>query len=988
MSKVVEEISKFVAYANSLDGDEKGEAQVFCDRLFQAFGHAGYKEAGAALEYRIKKASSRGTSFADLVWKPRLLLEMKKAGEPLHLHFRQAFEYWINAVPNRPRYVVLCNFREFWIYDFDRQLDEPVDAVDLKDLPRRYTALNFLFPDDRKPQFNNDREEVSRRAADKMAELFKRLTHRPSKPVPRDQAQRFVLQTVVSMFSEDIDLLPAGTVKGIADDCAHKKQSSYDLFGGLFRQMNDPTPATGGRYNGVRYFNGGLFAKIEPVELTSAELELLGCDDPHDPGAALHDWSKVNPAIFGTLFQQSMDAAARHAYGAHFTSEADIQRIVGPTIVKPCRERIDAATTMRQLTALRRELMRFRILDPACGSGNFLYVSFRELARLDIRILSRLKQIVSPKEFANQSKLLLAVSPLQFYGIELDSFGAELAKVTLMIAKKLALDEAIQSLTDGAGEYTKGTGELALHSEDALPLDNLDGNIKSADALFTPWPEADAIVGNPPYQSKNKAQQELDLGYLHRLRARHPEIDGRADYCVYWFRLAHDHLKPGQRAGLVGTNTVRQNYSREGGLDYITQNGGTITEAVSSMIWPGEAVVHVSIVNWVKGEQDGKKRLYIQEGNDKQTGWRHADFDQIGSSLSFTTDVTSAQTIEANASGGCYQGQTHGHEGFLMEIGAAREAMRRDPKAGQVLFPFLIADDLIGEVTAQPTRYVIDFQGLDITEAQRHRDLFNRVKRLVLPDREKAADKEKKRNKAALDENPRAKVNKHHDNFLKRWWIMSYAREDLISAIKKLDRYIVCGRVTKRPIFEFVSNKIRPNDALQVFAYDDDYSFGILQSDIHWLWFIERCSTLKSDYRYTSNTVFDTFPWPQAPSLKVVHKIADAAADLRKLRKALCVKNEQSFRELYRTMELPGVHPLKTAHAKLDAAVREAYGMGKREHPLAHLLRLNAELVNAESAGKFVQGPGLPKAVKNRSIFVTADCVLPARLLGVRATTS
>lgn len=117
MSKIVDDLNDFVAYASTLDGDEKGEAQVFCDRLFRAFGHEGYKEAGAILEYRIKKTSGKGTSFADLIWKPRLLVEMKKSGEKLQLHVRQAFDYWVNAVPNRPRYVVLCNFNEFWIYD-------------------------------------------------------------------------------------------------------------------------------------------------------------------------------------------------------------------------------------------------------------------------------------------------------------------------------------------------------------------------------------------------------------------------------------------------------------------------------------------------------------------------------------------------------------------------------------------------------------------------------------------------------------------------------------------------------------------------------------------------------------------------------------------------------------------------------------------------------------------------------------------------------
>ena len=206
MSIVVDQIKSFIDYAKLLSGDEKGEAQVFCDRLFQGFGHDGYKEAGATLEYRIKKKSTKGTSFADLVWKPRLLIEMKKRGEKLYLHHRQAFDYWIHAVPNRPRYVILCNFDEFWIYDFDKQIDQPVDVLTIEDLPKRYTALNFLFPENPKPIFGNDREAVSRNAADQVAQFFNSLI---SRGIPREQAQRFTLQIVVAMFAEDIDLMPA-----------------------------------------------------------------------------------------------------------------------------------------------------------------------------------------------------------------------------------------------------------------------------------------------------------------------------------------------------------------------------------------------------------------------------------------------------------------------------------------------------------------------------------------------------------------------------------------------------------------------------------------------------------------------------------------------------------------------------------------------------------------------------------------------------------
>ena len=966
MSAVVDNINEFVKYARTLKGDEKGEAQVFCDRLFKAFGHSGYKEAGATLEFRIKKESGRGTQFADLVWKPRLLLEMKKGGEKLHLHYRQAFDYWINAVPNRPRHVILSNFQEFWIYDFDKQLDEPVDSLGLDDLPKRYTALNFLFPDNREPIFGNDREAVSRRAADQMAELFKRLHRRTGEPIARAQAQRFVLQAVVAMFAEDIDLLPSGTVQSIVNDCLDHDQSPFDLFGGLFRQMNSLTPATAGRFKNIRYFNGGLFSTIEPIELMRDELDLLGGRD----GAASKDWSKVNPAIFGTLFQHSMDAKDRHALGAHFTSEADIQRIVGPSIVRPWRQRIDAAKSGTDLLALRRELAEFRVLDPACGSGNFLYVAFRELARLDLRIMTRLKEALSSREFQRRAPTLSIVTPRQFYGIELDPFGVELAKVTLMLAKKLALDDAAETL-----DVTQE--QMALGGSDALPLDNLDDNIRCQDALFVDWPESEVIVGNPPYQSKNKMVPEFGSAYVNKLRNAYPEMPGRADYCVYWFRRAHDHLKSGQRAGLVGTNTVRQNYSREGGLDYIVANGGTITEAVSNMIWPGEAVVHVSIVNWIKGRQHGKSRLYTQEGNDISTGWRHQDLEEIGPALSFDLDVTQATTIDANAEQACYQGQTHGHEGFLIERSNAQMLLKSDPTLKDVLFPFIIADDLIGEKNAKPSRYVIDFGNRSLLEAKHYKKLFDQVQRQVLPTRQQAAAKEAQKNSEARTANPNAKLAKDHAGALETWWQLFRARAAMLSAVTALPRYIVCGRVTKRPIFEFLSPDIHPNDALQVFAFADDYSFGVLQSELHWIWFINRCSTLKSDFRYTSNTVFDTFPWPQNPSVKAVRCVADAAVALRQLRNKLRVQHNLSFRELYRSLELPGQHPLKDAHTALDEAVAAAYGMPMSADPLAFLLALNVTVVKEEVAGNSIEGPGLPSNIADPQPFISKDCIAP-----------
>ncbi len=915
----VEGLRRFVDYARGLEGDEKGEAQVFCDRLFRAFGHEGYKEAGATLEYRVRK-KGRGTKFADLLWRPRLLMEMKKRGEKLERHYSQAFDYWLQLVPQRPRYVVLCNFDEFWVYDFDTQLEEPVDRISLQDLPERHTALNFMFPDDREPQFGNNRVAVTRAAADKVAGVFNSAIARGE---DRNVAQRFVLQCVVALFSEDFGLLPSGLFTRLVGEC-RKGASTYDLIGGLFRQMGSPKPARGGRFKNVEYFNGGIFEDVEPLELNPDEVDLLA-------EAASENWGKVQPQIFGTLFQSSMDEAERHAYGAHFTSEADIQKIVRPTIVRPWEARLENATTLTDLRALREELLDFKVLDPACGAGDFLYVAYRELKRIEMDLLTKIHANFGRRaqaEFGTTSRL----STRQFYGIDKNPFGVELAKITLVLAKELALAETRETID---------TAELDLpldFIDTALPLDNLDANIVCDDALFCDWPEVDAIVGNPPYQSKNKMQQEYGSDYVARVREHYPDVPGRADYCVYWFRRAHDELHQGDRAGLVGTNTIRQNYSREGSLDHIVHNEGTITEAVSTQVWSGEAVVHVSIVNWVKGEVPGKKRLYRQLGDRRDSDFEVVELDRIGPALSGRYDVTSAKRLRVNMnSGACYQGQTHGHEGFLLTPEEARE-MIRDPQAEPFIHPYMIADDMLGTRPPAPQRYVIDLNRCsDIFSAMRSGKAFERLRSRVLPAMEDKADDEHR--KTGKSTGPR-------QNHFRRWWRFWRGRGEMLDKITRVPRYAVCAQVTKRPIFEFVDPAIRPNAALIVFPLPDDYSFGVLQSGIHWLWFVERCSTLKGDFRYTSDTVFDAFPWPQSPTLAQVEAVAEAAVLLRALRREVMDANCWNFRELYRTLDLPGANPLKAAHDALDSAVRTAYGMGSKEDPLTFLLALNGDLAD------------------------------------------
>jgi len=949
-------LNEFVRFAQALRGDEKSEAQSFLDHFFRALGHAGVIEAGATFEFRVAKkpgspqlelikgSSARakgGKKFADLLWPDRVLIEMKSRGEKLEKYYDQAFDYWSHIVPHRPPFVILCNFDEFWIYDFNTQLFDPVDRVPLSELAENIASFNFLLPIWKKPIFSNNRVEVTRKAADQMATVFREIVERGE---DRQRAQRFILQLLVSMVAEDIGLLPREIVTEVLYECAEKGASSYDLIGSLFRQMATSEKARGGRFENVDYFNGGLFEIVDPIELKRPESYRL-----HE-AARYNDWSKVRPEIFGTLFQDSMDKKERHAYGGHFTSEFDIRKVVGPTIVRPWRERIDAAgKNVGELRKALADLRKFRVLDPACGSGNFLFIAYREMKRLERDILLRLREV------SKREPLESAISLHQFFGIDIIPFAVELAKVTLMLAKELEVIEA-QKLAE--------TDQLLIE-EKPLPLDNLDKNIICADALFTEWPKADAIIGNPPYLDARKINLEHGADYVKRLRKTFPGIPGRADFVTYFFRRAHDQLAPGARAGLVGTNTIRQNYSRQGGLDYIVSNDGTITDAVSTEVWSGEAAVHVSIVNWIKGEEAGIKRLSIQRGDHVDSPWESYELPQINSALSPTLDVASAQTLNASSrSSACFEGQQPGHNGFRIDASEAKTL--RNAGADAVVFPYLNGDELLSGTYETEMRYVIDFGERDIFAAQQFASALDVVRERVLADWEKNARTEKEKT---------GKETGEHQNRLRTWWQLKRRRGAMLTALEKIPRYIACSRVTKRPIFEFIASSIHPDSSLTVFPLADDYSFGVLQSAIHFAWFKARCSTFEERFRYTSDTVFDAFPWPQAPTRAQIKAVAEAAAAVRGLRRETMRKLNYSLRDLYRTLEQPGDNPLRDAHARLDAAVRAAYGMAEDVDPLAFLLELNLACAAKETAGEKITPPGLPLPAEEHASVITDDCI-------------
>ncbi|MDE2951271.1 MAG: N-6 DNA methylase [Chloroflexota bacterium] len=959
---IEQSLREFVAWwRQHIRGDEKGEAQIFLDHLMRAFGHAGALEAGRYEERVRRRRNGKTTvSFADYLIPRRALIEMKKRGEDLRRHYVQIEEYWKSLESRvRPRYAILCNFDEIWIFDFQIQFYDPVDIVRIEELTsERRAALTFLEPaPHRIPVFKNNRVEVTKDAAFQLAELFRSLEEVVD--IDRTIALRFTLQCMVALFAEDVGLLPQATLLNILEDSRQRKNAtdnSHDLMALLFTMMNYPKHSRrAGRFGQVDYFNGGIFQEVHPVFLSGPQLHRL-------ESACHEDWSKIRPSIFGSIFEYSMGKKERHREGAHYTSELDIKRIVDPVIAEPWRDDIDSVNALDDALNLHDNLCDYVVLDPACGSGNFLFVAYREMKALEVDLRDRIVELGG-----DATQLTRRVTADQFYGYDINEFAVELAKVSLMIAKKLAVDEFE---TD----------------EDPLPLDNLDANIKVEDALFNEWVDFDACIGNPPYLSFSDRRREHGIAYTNAVQNTFSEVHGKADYCVYWFRKAHDRMNFGARAGLVGTNSITKTNSREASLDYIVSNDGVIYDAIQSMPWSGEANVDVSIVNWTKTVPPfSPKRLHIYRGKNEagDSAFEQLDLPSINSSLSELTDISSAKILNANRNPKrVFQGQTTGrNEGFVLSAEVARAFMADNPRNMEVIFPYLRGNDMLANRFGRPHKYVIDFRSMELLEARSYSKVFKHIEEIVLPFRRDKAAEEQALNEAALVKDPSARTNWNYRAVLSQWWLHHSRRVGLREAIdnKALGRYIITARTNLYQVFDFVCPEIVIADGIQAFPFSDDYTFGILQSRLHCLWWnVKGGSRGTEDARPTYvPRVFETFPFPQNPRHEQVRSVADAGRAIHVFRREyMGISNDLSLREMYRLMErLPGEYELRELHAALDAAVLAAYGFDPDRDILEQLLALNLEVAARIEAGEGVTAPGIPPDYPDPADLVSDGCI-------------
>jgi N-6 DNA Methylase len=872
-------LTEFAAKWDAWQGTERSEAIPFLIGLLACFD-VDKDVAGARFEVKVP------SGYIDMLWPGVCLVEMKRPSETKRLlsHRKQAMDYWHESgseAGDPPKYVVLSSFQRFIV--LQPGFGEPRADFTLVELPEKREALGFLGG--LEPRFSEDRADLTREAVALVTELYRGLVDRLADGP--DILRDFILQCVWCMFAEDLGLLPSALftklLEGLITDST---RSSREELGLLFEYLDTKGGAPSeGRYSGTPYANGQLFEKPTRVHLQPDEVKLLR-------EACAYNWRQVEPSIFGSLLQGALGRERQWALGAHYTAEADIMHAVGPTIIEPWRERIDACTTLEDVKAAQDELAEFVVLDPACGSGNFLYVAYRELRALEKQLADierKLRRAAGLREEARTGLFRLA----NLRGIETEPFAVKLARVTLWMGHALAVHE------------------LSLE-ETVLPLADLSG-IQLADALKIEWPEADAVVGNPPYHGSQRVRRELGDAYADWLKEKFGI--GLKDYAVYWFRKAHERLGPDGRAGLVATNSISQGRGRKESLEWIVMHGGVIVNAISSKDWSGEAAVDVSIVNWIKNPLESPDR-FVLDGK---------EVDGISPALrSVGSDVSSARGLARNR-GLAFQGPIPAGNGFVLDPTAAAALLRRtDADYGRVVRPYLVGDDITNDPAQQPTRWIIDFGQMPIEEARNWPAALDVVQRLVKP--------------------ARAKNNRRL--YREKWWIFAEPRPGMRHALEPLPRFVAGIAQGKRIHFCWCEPEWCPSNLTNVFAIEDDYRMGVLLSSIHHEWARAQSSTLEDRFRYTPTSAFETFPFPPSPSDLDRERIADLSREIIALRKGICAERNIGLTRLYNELEDGAYADLSRLHASLDRAVADAYGWpaaasGDTDESNRRLLALN-----------------------------------------------
>ncbi|MEZ2408249.1 class I SAM-dependent DNA methyltransferase [Bosea sp. RCC_152_1] len=918
-------------------------------------------------------AGPRGRRGADRAW------------DVLMLNARRQAEDYAKALPAAhgwPPFLIICDVGhcfEFYA-DFtgqgknysqfpDRQsyrvyLDQLRDPAIRRRLAAIWTEPLTLDP-------ARHAARVTRAIAERLAAVSKALerVHDP------EEVALFLMRCLFTMFAEDVGLIRKDAFKTLLRECRDDPDSFLPLVSELWQAMDKGEYSTSVRER-MKRFNGKLYEDAKVYALGREEIgELLA--------AAEHDWKEVEPAIFGALLEQALDPQERARLGAHYTPRAYVERLVVETVMEPLREDWravlgaaqqardggDARKALTLVEGFHTTLCKTRVLDPACGTGNFLHVAQELMKKLEGEVLDAASELGSAETLGGFARH--AVGPHQFLGMEINRRAVAIADLVLWIGhlqwhfrtRGFAPKEPILERLDHI--YKRD----AVLTWDGWPIPQWrDSGEFLPNPRLPAWPEAEFIVGNPPFIGGKDLRMRLTDVYVEALWAVHPQMNESADLVMYWWDHAAEILtRPGtklRRFGFVTTNSITQLFQRRTIERHLAgKRPLSILMAIPDHPWTkagkDAAAVRIAMTVAQAGRHEGKRLEVLSEAgldSDQPLIAFHERRGRINTDLTIGTDLTTANALRAQ-DGLCSPGvKLHG-AGFIVTPAEAEAfGLGRRPGLEMYIRPYRNGRDLTERARGV---MVIDLFGLSAeTVRERFPEIYQHLKLTV---KELKSDAGKT---IGRDANRRA-------SYRSQWWLFGEPRRELRPALAQLQRYIATVETAKHRVFQFLDGSILPDNMLVAVALSDAFHLGVLSSRFHVMWSLRQGATLEDRPRYSKSRCFDPFPFPEASEVQkeAIRLPAEALDALRK--QVLAEHPDLTLTKLYNVREAIRTGCALSAaetsvrdrglalildehHLAVDAAVASAYGWPAdlaEEEVLARLAALNQQRAQEEKRG-------------------------------------
>lgn len=978
----------------SAKASERANFQSYLGELCAALNVERPRPAGTGYEYEfpvkvVDRDGGESANFVDLFKRDTFLLEAKdldtnRSDEVLlRKAYGQARSYVGHLPGTTPPYLLVLDVaKTLTVWDRWEGGFGGFAAgrrIDLRRLHERADDVALLRDIWERPNVRDPRARVRAVTEDIAAKLAALAASLEARGHDQEAVSRFLIQCVFTLFAEDMRLLKDQPFRKLIDAVAIPDPREFvPAVEDLWRAMD-----RGERFGfrKVMRFNGHFFKNAKALPLTRADLAVLA-------QAAERDWSDVQPAIFGTLLTRALDPAERHRLGAEYTPPDFIERLVRAAVEDPLRERWTAVqadvlqlrekggakatkTAADRLRTFHEWLRSLQFLDPACGSGNFLYVTMQLVKRVEVEVINELAEVAGSGELRFQE-----VDPSQFHGIEKKRWAREIAELTLWIGfhqfwrrshGETAPSEPILRETgtlehrdavlahDGERHDPKrDRRDPTPHIRHAVTREKIPDPKARREfrALINPreakWPRADFIVGNPPFLGKLKQRDALGDGYVSALRATYPKVPDAADLVMYWWHKAAMEVAEGRtlRAGLITTQSITQSTNRAV-VSAAAQRGARVAWAIADHYWNDDAEdSRVRVAMTVIAREPPEATLVEVDADANVLTTRTGS--RLNSDLTLGTDVPAAaeQPLLANK-GVASLGFMLGGK-FQLDDGEASRLLAMDPRHQAVIRPLRGCKDWTGRPRGL---WVIDFGLMEEPEAKTYPVLYDRVRDLL-------------RSKRAS--NPRG-------SYAASWWRYSEPRKEWRLSSKRLRRYLITPEASKHHFFTFVDRAIAATHSLICIGLEDAYWLGVLSSSIHTTWALAAGARHGVDGtpRYNKSLCFDAFPFPD-PTAEVRWRIAAAGEKIETHRNvAMARGGKVTMTTMYNVVdklragevltkseravhEVAACGTLRDLHDDLDRLVAEAYGWSwplSTSTILDRLVKLHDQRIAEEQSG-------------------------------------